>query len=191
MSRHFMKMTTFCLLLCPRTLWAQTTGPMMVALLPMQSERTDRSPISDEQLSTAVLVELTRTGEFQLVESVALEQAVEDGLIDDAVFELLVTGDLAQTLERLDSLFSRTGRRSACVETARRLGAGYAIEVAMRTGRYETEVDYRLTDTNTSRVALAQSFSTSLVNPRNLARETANRVTRDLWKLKYHNQSGK
>jgi len=190
MSMYRVTMTMLCLLLYPCTARPQTAVPTLVALLPIQSEQADRPGILNEQLSTALLVELTRTGEVQLVQTFELEQAIETTLIDEAVFELLVTDNLTRTLEKLDSLSCENGRHNAYAETARRLGADYMIEVTIQASRYRTEVNYRLTDTITSRVALAQSFVSSLGYPKGLARETANRVTRGLWKLKHRSQSG-
>jgi hypothetical protein len=190
MFRHTMTITTLCLLLHPCIACSQSEGSMKVALLPMRQPEASRgAAVSDDALATALLVELTKTREFELIEPVQLDEAFEKTLIDEAIFELLVTDSLTQTLERLDSFCRETGRHDAYAKTATDLGAAYSVEVAIDAGRYQTEVTYRLTDTQTSRVACAESFSTSLAGSRSLARETANRVTRDLWKLKHRGQS--
>jgi TolB-like protein len=150
-----------------------------VAVLPMKSATTPCIPaLLDSDLSTALLTELARTSEFQFVESTRIQETLEDQWIDDAVFELLVTQDLKQSLATLDTLSTESGRCRLYAQTASRLGIDYLIEPSCRADRLHVEITYRLIDTGTGLSVFARTLTGS---GSGLANETAKRVTRDLW----------
>lgn len=152
-----------------------------VAVLPMKPGITSCVPaLSDSDLSTALLTELTRTDDFQYVESATIQETLEEQWIDDAVFELLVTQDLKQSLAALDTLGTEGGRCRVYAQTANRLGIDYLIEPRCRADRQRVEVTYRLIDTGTGLSVFARTLTGSRSG---LANETAKRATRDLWRV--------
>ncbi len=153
---------------------SEATGPVKVALLPVRQTPTRQSPgLSDEKLSAAIHVEFTKAADFQLVEFAEFQEQAQNQLVEDALFELLVTDDLAQTLQRLAALDTDAGRRQAYAHAARQLQIQYLAEVTLTEQRDRTEVYYQLKDPVESRVVLARSFGHPSRDAGGVARETA------------------
>ncbi|MCU0916577.1 MAG: hypothetical protein MUC88_18745 [Planctomycetes bacterium] len=154
-----------------------------VALLPLtQQDSSNAQGLSDDELTTALLIELTRTAEFQLVEFSRLHESFEDRLVDDAVFELLITDDLTQTLQVLDAFSTEVGRHTLYGQTARQLGVQYLIETACQARRDRVEVSYKLIDTQANRIVFARTLAGDHTG---IVRETAKRMVRDLWRVRH------
>lgn len=189
MFTHFMIMAMGFSLLHPCTAQPVLPTRVTVALLPQRQEPFCTPVVSDGKLATMLLIEMTRSGEFQLIEPCHLQDGLEEELIDHAVLELSITDSLTHTFGRLDSMHSRTGRRIAYEKTARRLGADLSVELDINKRPNHTEVIYRLTNTHTNRVELARSLLIPDATPRDVASETAKRLTRDLWRVHHRNRS--
>ncbi|OHB63282.1 MAG: hypothetical protein A2Y76_09280 [Planctomycetes bacterium RBG_13_60_9] len=157
-----------------------------IALLPVKQDNMPKGwGITDEKLSAALHVEFTKAADFELVEFSDLDEQFENELVEDALFELLVTDDLTETLQRLEAFETNAGKRKAHTETAKRLHIQYLAEVTIEGHRGNAEINYRLTDAENNRVVLAKSFGHVSHDGGSIARETAKRMTRDLWRLKH------
>jgi len=187
MLRHFLIVAIVTVAALSPVVGSETDGRVRVALLPMEQDRvSNSSSASYDGLSAALPIEFTKTTEFELIKSSQVREEFESRLISEAVFELLVTDNLSNTLRAMDLFGTSEGRRRLYGEAARRLGIDYLVEVVFEERRDRTEVNYGLADTQANRVVLAKSFVDAPGAPRRVARETAKRVNRDLWRLKHH-----
>jgi len=163
---------------------SKTGNRIKVALLPAKQDNVPKGwDVTDEKLSAALHGEFTRAADFELVEFSDLDEQLQNELVEDALFELLVTSDLTETLQKLEVFENDAGRRRSYAETGKRLHIQYLAEVTIKGRRGRVEINYRLTDTKDNRVAMARSFSHAISDGGNMARETAKRMTRDLWRL--------
>lgn len=180
---------TMAVVLCAVSALSADTGSRIdshvkVALLPVKQDNMPRGRgITDERLSAALHIEFTKAADFELVEFADLDEQFQNELVEDALFELLVTDELTETLQKLDAFESNAGKRKSYRETARRLHIQYLAEVTIEGHRGNAQINYRLTDTENDRVAMAKSFGIVSNDAGSMARETAKRVTRDLWRL--------
>ena len=183
MFKAFVAITLLHTVLISQTVGSETAGRVKVALLTVKPEGTsDTTAMSYDDLSMALQIELTRTVEFQFVELVTIQEAFESKLIDDAVFELLLTQDLKRSLALLDAFSTESGRRRLYSRTARRLGVRYLIEATCKTDRDRVQVDYRLIDAGMNLPVFARKLAGTRSG---WARETAKRMTRDLWRIEH------
>jgi len=71
-----------------------TKRAQRITLLPIeQANISESAKISDGLFANAMHIQLARLRNFQLTEYAKLSRAFEDQLVDDAVFELLVTDE--------------------------------------------------------------------------------------------------
>lgn len=155
-----------------------------VVLLPVeQTNITAASKLSHKQLSNAMEVQLTRLKNFQLVEFAELSKAFDDKLIDDAVFELLVTDDLKETLAKLDCLQTKTVQLSEYCKVGKEQKIDYLVDISIEQDFTQLRITYKIADTKTAKIALAKSFYDVLSDPVGISDEIAKRVVRSLWQL--------
>lgn len=182
---------TMAVVLCTVSALSADTGSKIdnhikVALLPVKQDNMPKGwGMSVEKLSAALHVEFTRAADFELVEFSDFDEQLQNELVEDALFELLVTDDLAETLQRLEAIETDAGKRRSDTETAKRLHIQYLAEVTIEGRRGNAQINYRLTDTEDGRVVLATSFGHVSNDGAGMTRETAKRMTRDLWRLKH------
>jgi len=88
---------TMAVVLCTVSALSADTGSKIdshvkVALLPVkQDNMPEGRGITDERLSAALHMEFTRATDFELVESSELDEQLQNEIVEDALFELLVT----------------------------------------------------------------------------------------------------
>lgn len=155
-----------------------------VVLLPIKQPNTDTcSKLSDKQLSNAMLVQSTRLKGFELVEFIELSKAFNKQLVDDAVFELLVTDDLKHTLAKLDALETETTKLAEYCKTAKEVGIDYLVNVSILRDLTQLRITYTIYNIRTSRIAIAKSFYDVPNDPIGVSDEIAKRMVRSLWQL--------
>jgi TolB-like protein len=186
---RYVTIAAICIALSfPAAAGPKTDNHVKVALLPVKQNHMSKiASVSDERLSAALHVEFTKAADFELVESSEFQEQFQDQIVEDALFELLVTDNLAQTLRTLDASDTDAGKHKSYAETAKQLHIQYLAEVTLEGHRDRTEINYKLTDTANSRVMLAKSFAHVSDDAGSIARETAKRLMRDLWRLRHSN----
>lgn len=156
-----------------------------IALLPIQQDNVPAVlQISPDQFSDAFLVKMTRLPDFELIPFTDITEEIDRQLIDDAVFELLITNDLTATLAVLDNLETPTGRITQFCQTAHNTNVDYLIDITITPDRNNLHITYKLIDTKTSKCILAKSFYDAPNNPTETAAQIAKRLIRSLWQIK-------
>ena len=158
-----------------------------VVLLPVeQTNIPASSKLSNKQLSNAMEVQLTRLKNFQLAEFAQLSTALDDKIIDDAVFELLVTDDLKETLAKLDCLETRRPLLAEYCKVGQGQKIDYLVDVSIEQDSTQLRLTYYIIDTKTAKIALAKSFYDVPNDPTGVGDEIAKRLIRSLWKLEHN-----
>jgi hypothetical protein len=112
-----------------------------------------------------------------------LLQLVDQALVDDAVFELIVTDSLDQTLARLDSPQSASARSQEQRRVAHERGIDYLIEASVTPIRRQWHIAYNIVCTKTGRTVHARSFYEVDNRPNIVAREITKHTMRAMWKV--------
>lgn len=155
-----------------------------ITLLPVeQNSISQSSRISDDQLADAILVQLLRLKNFQLAEFAELSKAFDDKLVDDAVFELLVTDDLKQTLAKLDSLQTKTVQLAEYCKVSKEQKIDFLVDISIQQNSTQLKVTYKIIDTKTTKVVIAKSFYEVSNDPDGVSDEITKRLVRSLWQL--------
>ena len=153
-----------------------------IVLLPVeQANMHDSSKLSDEQLFDALTVQFTRLKNFELIGFAEFSKAYDKLFVDEAVFEILVTDDLNQTLDRFDCLEAKSTRMADYCKVGKVEGIDYIIDVSVQHDFTQLRVVYRIMDTKTGRVAVAKSFNCVSDDPIGTSDEIAKRIVRSLW----------
>jgi len=158
-----------------------------MVLLPVeQANIAAGSKLSDQHLAKAVLVQLTRLKNLELAEFTELSKALDKQLVDDAVFELLVTDDLKQTLAKLNALQTRIAKLTEYCKVAKDTGIDYLVDVSIEQHLTQLGITYSIIDTKTRRVSIAKSFYEVPNDPIGVSDEIAKRAVRSLWQWKHN-----
>jgi TolB-like protein len=155
-----------------------------IVLLPVeQSGVFAASKLSDKELSNAVITRLHAIRSFEYAEFAELSKSLDDNIVDDAVFELLLTDGLTHVLARLNALETNAGRLAEYCKIGRAMGIKYLIGVSVQRDSTQIRVTYRVIDIATGRIMAAKSFYDVPNDPVGVCDEIANRLIRSLWKL--------
>ena len=185
MSRKLVSIAIMTLSLFVSSAGAKTSKHInKIILLPVeQSDMPDSSKLSDKQLSDAMIVHLARLKSYELAEFSELSKALDDNLIDDAVFELLVTDGLEDTLAKLHVLETETTRLAEYCKIGKELGVDYLVSISIEQDSSQLRATYKIIDSKTSQIAFAKSFYEQPNDPVGLSDEIAKRVVRRFWQL--------
>lgn len=154
-----------------------------VVLLPLdQSSVRPEARISEERLQNMTDVQFSQLANVSLLRHQDLAQLVDQALVDDAVFELIVTDTLSRTLARMDGLQSATARAQEQRRVAYERGIKYLIRVSIAPIRRQWHISYSIMDTKTGHIVHARSFYEVDNRPNLVANEIAKRLTRGMWK---------
>jgi len=155
-----------------------------IVLLPVEQTNIPAgSKLSDKYLSSALLAQLTRLKGFELVQFAELSEAFDNQLVDDAVFELLITDDLKHTLAKLNALETKTAMLAEYCRIGKDAGIDYLVDVSIEQDLTQLRTTYKVIHTQTSRVANAKSFYDVPNDPLGVSDEIAKRIVRSLWQL--------
>jgi TolB-like protein len=161
-------------------------GIQTVVLLPVEQENVpSRSRISDRRLSEVVVTQLSRLKGFELVEFAELSKAFDDTIVDEAVFELLVTDDLKHTLVKLEDMETKGAKLVEYSKIGKEAGIDYLIDTSVRQDPTQLRITYKVITTETGRIVLAKSFSDVRNDPIGVSGEIAKRLIRSLWRLQH------
>jgi len=156
-----------------------------VVLLPIEQANIGAcSKLSDKQLSNAMHIQSTKLKDFELIEFAELSKAFNKQLVDDAVFELLVTDDLKHTLAKLDAMETKTTKLAEYCKTAKEVGIDYLVNVSILWDLTQLRITYTVYDTNTCRVTNSKSFYDVPNDPIGISDEITKRIVRSLWQLR-------
>jgi hypothetical protein len=177
-------LTYITVLLLTTTAFADRETPgCRVALLPIeQSSARPHARISNKRLEQLLEVQFTHLKNVSLIDYEQLTQLVDQSLVDDAVFELLITDGLLETLAHLDTLQSASAKLQEQLKVAHDRNIRYLIQTSITPIRRQWHVSYRITDTKTGAVVHARSFYEVDNRPAIVAQELAKRIMRAMWK---------
>ncbi len=155
-----------------------------VVLLPIEQALVrPHARISDKRLQDMLKVQFSRLTNVALLDHRHLAQLVDQTLIDDAVFELLVTDSLLETLARLDTLQSATAKSLEQQKVAHDQNIRYMVRASITPIRRQWHVSYSVTDTGTGAIVHARSFYEVDNRPALVANEIAKHMMRAMWKV--------
>ena len=155
-----------------------------ITLLPIEQANIFRSSkIPDGQLADTMLVQVTKLNNFQLAEFTELSKAFDDKLVDDAVFELLVTDDLKQTFTKLDAIEARSALLVEYCEVSKGQKIDFLADISIQHNSTQLKVTYKIINTKTAKVIIAKSFYDVPNDPAGVSDEITKRLVRSLWKL--------
>jgi len=161
-----------------------TKRAQRITLLPIeQTNISESAKISDEQLVDTILVQLIRLENFQLAEFSELSNAFDDKLVDDAVFELLVTDDLKGTLTKLDSIEARSALLAEYCEVGKEQKIDFLVDILIQKDHTQLKVTYKVINTKTAKIVMAKSFYDVPNDPVGVSDEIAKKAIRSLWRL--------
>ena len=155
-----------------------------VVLLPI--EQTDipaNSRLSDGHLSNSVVTQLSRLKGFELVGFAELSKAYDKHLVDEAVFELLVTDDLKHILAKLDALEKKAAKLIEYCKISKDTGIDYLVDTSVQQDSTKLRITYTVISTATNRIVSAKTFYDVPNDPIGVSDEIAKRLVRSLWKL--------
>jgi len=160
------------------------TSACRIALLPIeQSSVRPQARISNRHLEQMLAVQCAHLKNVTVIDYQQLAQLVDQSLVDDAVFELLVTDALVETMNRLDSPQSASKKHQEQLKVARDRNIRYLIQTSITPIRRQWHVSYRITDTKTGGIAHARSFYEVDNRPAIVAHELAKHMVRGMWKV--------
>lgn len=160
-----------------------------VVLLPLeQGAVRPAARISEKRFQEMAAVQFSRLEDVTLLKHQALTRLVDEALIDDAVFELIVTDSLTGTLARLDRLESTTAQALEQRRVAHGRGIRYMVRISITPIRRQWHIAYGIMDTKTGGLAHARSFYEVDNRPNVVANEIAKHVVRGLWKVVHNGQ---
>lgn len=161
-----------------------TKRSQRITLLPIeQTSISQSSKISNEQLTDTVLVQLHRLKNFQLAEFAELSKAFDDKIVDDAVFELLVTDDLKQTFAKLNAIEARSILLTEYCEVGKEQKIDFLADILIQQDSTQLKVTYKIINTKTAKIVIARSFYDVPNDPAGVSDEITKRLVRSLWQL--------
>jgi len=155
-----------------------------IVLLPIeQISIAKSSEISEWQLTNAMLTHLPGIKHFQIADFAELSKAFDDKLVDDAVFELLVTDDLKQTFTKLDAIEARSALLAEYCKAGKEQKINFLTDISIQQVSTQLKVTYKIIDTKTAKIVMVKSFYDVPNDPFGVSEEIAKRLVRSLWKL--------
>jgi TolB-like protein len=185
MSKILTYISIMMLVLSVASVSAKSSGDTQtVVLLPVeQASIPANSKLSEAQLSGAMLTRLARLETFDLVKFNTLSQAFDKQIVDDAVFELIVTDDLKHMLARLNALETKAAQLAEYCKVGNEVGIDHLVDISVQQDATQLRVTYKVIDTGTGRIVLAKSFYDVPNDPIGVGDEIAKRIVRTLWQL--------
>lgn len=160
-----------------RNITALTLMPIQQAGIP------EYTHIEQETVNTLLRQRLTRTADFQLADFQEIRQKIDSSVVDDAVFELLVTDELDNTLSRLADMETPAGRTAEYIRAARTLEIHYLLSVKITTVNQRLLITCDFINTADSKIDFTRNFHFATNNPAGLAKEIAKRAGFSLYQL--------
>lgn len=155
-----------------------------VSLLPLQQAEVHPSrQLSTETMVHDLLQRLTALPEMQMVPFDELTEAYEDRLLEDAVFEIIVTDELHRTLSDLDTWESTLPWSQKLVALAEQSPVDTLVDITIKPQGRQWRVTYTLIDVQAKRPVCTRSFTEVSHDPMTVSREIAKYVTRSLWQV--------
>lgn len=156
-----------------------------VSVLLRQQEVPSRWQVGEEFFGDELRVLLGKWGDWQLVPLVYVEQEIEQVLVDEAVFEILVTGDLVETLAHLEANENEAVMVEQYCRGARAIGVDMLVDVSIRELRSNMHVTYRVIDTSDGCCVAAKSFWYGPNLPGGADVMISRRLERTLWQVEH------
>jgi TolB-like protein len=161
-----------------------------ISIMPIeQNSIPEYTRIEQETVNTQLRQRLTRTPDFQLANFQKVREKIDNSVVDEAVFELLVTDNLDNTLSRLADMETPQGRTAEYIRAARALQIQYLLSVKIRTANQRLLVTCDFINTADSKIDFTRNFHFATNNPAGLANEIAKRSYFSLYQLNCQNNS--
>ena len=156
-----------------------------IAVLPIKQDNLpNTSRLTQAQLMTDIATCMSQTPICRLRSFDEVTSSIDDKLIDDAVFELIITNELTDTMRRLDDLATASGQLTSYCTTASELGIDYLVELTCQPHRRNLQITCRIIDTQTTHCLSTKTFTDVPNDPVGTSAETARRLIRQLWQQK-------
>ena len=131
-----------------------------VSLLPLQqAEIHPTQQLSTETMVHDLLQRLTALPEMQMVPFAQLTHAYADRLVEDAVFELIVTDELHRTLSDLETWESTLPWSQKLVSLAEKAPVDYLVDITVKPWGRQWRVTYLVIDMHAKRPVCSKSFT--------------------------------
>ena len=161
-----------------------TKHAQRITLLPIeQANMSESTKISEGELTDTILIQLTRLENFQLAEFAELSKAFDDKLVDDAVFEILVTDDLKQTFAKIDAIKARSALLAEYCKVSKEQKIDFLVDISIQQDSTQLKVTYKIISTKTAKIIMAKSFYDVPNDSIGVSDEIVKRLIRNLWKL--------
>ena len=181
------------ILLCLSLLWLTAYGRRIdtpekkttpIVLLPIEQSAIRKDfQIDPDRLTLDLQRQLTRLAGARLAEFADLDKAVEDSLVDEAVFELLVTDNLHNTMSRMDALDQPAGRLKELTQAAESLNVHYLTRIVLTPDQRRLLVTWQLIDTRTGNIAQSRSYTDRMNDPLGVSADLSRHLFAGLWRL--------
>ncbi len=181
------------ILLCLSLLWLTAYGRSIdtpekktthIVLLPIEQSAIRKDfQIDPDRLTLDLQRQLTRLDGARLAEFADLDKAVEDSLVDEAVFELLVTDNLHNTMSRMDALDQPAGRLKELTQAAESLNVNYLARIVLTPDQRRLLVTWQLIDTRTGNIAQSRSYTDRMNDPLGVSADLSRHLFAGLWRL--------
>ena len=181
------------ILLCLSLLWLTAYGRSIdtpekktthIVLLPIEQSAIRKDfQIDPDRLTLDLQRQLTRLAGARLAEFADLDKAVEDSLVDEAVFELLVTDNLHNTMSRMDALDQPAGRLKELTQAAESLNVHYLTRIVLTPDQRRLLVTWQLIDTRTGNIAQSRSYTDRMNDPLGVSADLSRHLFAGLWRL--------
>lgn len=172
------------LLLTSSTYASKEPPACRVVILPIeQASVRPHARVSERRFMDMLEVQFSRLTNVVLLDHHQLTRLVDQTLVDDAVFELLVTDSLAETLARIDTLQPATAISQEQMKVAHDRNIRYMIRTSITPIRRQWHISYSITDTETGAIVHARSFYEVDNRPAIVANEIGKHIVRGMWKV--------
>lgn len=157
---------------------------LTVTFLPIQQQQADKQSVVDESLiETAFRSQMKRLTGVTEVKYFELDEAMNRQLVDDAVFELLVTNDLKQTLNLLETLENKDAQQKHMCRIAAQNKIDYLVSISTQTKQNKLVISYDIIETQTHRSIECKIYTDVLNDPLGTVSDLAKYVVASLWKI--------
>ena len=155
-----------------------------VAILPInQSSIPIEQRLSDDNVYQSVLAQLPP---LPSVHALSFDQLLEHyhiDIVDEAIFELLVTGELDRSLTRLHAWESEASWQQKFLAHPSPCRADWLVDITIQPVRRHWQVTYTLIQTESKRKVAAYSFREVQNDSTLVSNELAKRLVRSLWRV--------
>jgi hypothetical protein len=114
----------------------------------------------------------------------------ENRILEDAIFEILVTDELHRSLARLQTWDSAIPWSRKLVRLAEHGPADFLVDVTIRPWNRRWQVTFILYDVQARRPVRTKSFTEVSHDPVTVSQEIAKHVTRSLWQVQHQRSKG-